>query len=366
MSVYPDKRNGKLTGKFVVELQAAKRRVRERLDTYEAAKAREAELAAQLEKGEIKEAKPLPEKAALQTMSELLEKARPRLWPGGVNEKWQVRHLEKFVAFLGDKKGVNEVGSEDIDDFIEHLEGEGLAQGTVNRYLSSISTLFKWAKKRGHRTVELPVFAWRDEDEGRIRWITPGEEIAALRYLFQQGQRRMAYLVYVAIRTGCRRGELLSIQPDQIDPQWLRLWKTKNKTARSVPLTRAVHKRLVWLSQNGFPTQSEARYWWDKTRAALNLVGDPWFTFHATRHTCATRLIQANVNLRVVQQYLGHKTIQTTLRYAHVSDSHLAQAALAFADSTDPLHPVLSGGGGTSSGGLKVLAGGRSSRKAAG
>jgi len=58
----------------------------------------------------------------------------------------------------------------------------------------------------------------------------------------------------------------------------------------------------------------------------MKLSNDPWFTFHVTRHTCATRLVEANVHLRTIQKWLGHKTIETTLRYAQVSEGVLAAA----------------------------------------
>jgi integrase len=94
----------------------------------------------------------------------------------------------------------------------------------------------------------MPEFSWQDEDEGRIRWVTPDEEtrlIATLRALQSSKRGRpadvdldeVADLCIVAIDTGCRRGEMLTAQPDQVQGKWLRLWKTKNGSARSVPLT---------------------------------------------------------------------------------------------------------------------------------
>jgi site-specific recombinase XerD len=51
----------------------------------------------------------------------------------------------------------------------------------------------------------------------------------------------------------------------------------------------------------------------------MGLSDDENFVFHCLRHTRATRLVEMGVNLRVIQQFMGHKAIQTTLRYAHVS-----------------------------------------------
>ena len=60
--------------------------------------------------------------------------------------------------------------------------------------------------------------------------------------------------------------------------------------------------------------------------------GGSTFVFHASRHTYATRAIQAGVNIRVLQKLISHKIIQATLRYAHVDDETLSDAALKALD----------------------------------
>ena len=76
----------------------------------------------------------------------------------------------------------------------------------------------------------------------------------------------------------------------------------------------------------------------------MGLSGDGEFVFHARRHTRATRLVEMGVNLRVIQQFMGHKVIQTTLRYAHVSDDMLARTGAAI-DRWNRVHLELTGGG---------------------
>jgi integrase len=50
------------------------------------------------------------------------------------------------------------------------------------------------------------------------------------------------------------------------------------------------------------------------------------FYFHDTRHTFARGLVMAGVDLRTVQELLGHKNITMTLRYSHLSPTHRAKA----------------------------------------
>ena len=65
-------------------------------------------------------------------------------------------------------------------------------------------------------------------------------------------------------------------------------------------------KRLPWRIRT-----HQLRYAWNKAKVAMGLSGDGEFVFHALRHTRATRLVEMGVNLRVIQQFMGHKVIQT-------------------------------------------------------
>ena len=60
----------------------------------------------------------------------------------------------------------------------------------------------------------------------------------------------------------------------------------------------------------------------------LGLRDDDLFVFHTTRHTCATRLVDAGVNPFVIQEWMGHKGIETTLRHAHVRPENLDAALI--------------------------------------
>jgi integrase len=61
----------------------------------------------------------------------------------------------------------------------------------------------------------------------------------------------------------------------------------------------------------------------------MGKTDDPQFVPHMLRHTCATRLSQSGVSLPVIKEWLGHTTIQTTIRYAHFNKKDLLSAAQA-------------------------------------
>jgi integrase len=132
--------------------------------------------------------------------------------------------------------------------------------------------------------------------------------------------------VEILIHTGMRRGELLNLKPEQVDGDYARLWKTKTKKARSVPLT----DRAKELLQKHLPFSDfrvgYIRYEWDKARKEMGLEDDRHFCLHMLRHTAATRVLDTTGRLEVVQKVLGHSKIATTQRYAHLSDDTLLDA----------------------------------------
>jgi site-specific recombinase XerD len=54
------------------------------------------------------------------------------------------------------------------------------------------------------------------------------------------------------------------------------------------------------------------------------------FTFHDIRHTCVSHLVMAGIDLKTVQELLGHKTLTMTLRYSHLAPSHKIKAVSFF------------------------------------
>jgi integrase len=105
------------------------------------------------------------------------------------------------------------------------------------------------------------------------------------------------------------------------------LRKTKNGDQRSIPLTAkaltALRNRTGAYPWSAFDEQT-IRKEWDVVRQALGLGAD--WVFYLCRHTCATRLISKGINIKVVQNWMGHKDINMTLRYAKLVPSDLATA----------------------------------------
>jgi integrase len=356
MSIYPDKKKGVVTGRWRVEVQLGTMRKRGRFDTMAEAKEAERKWRDELARGEVENATIRADQLAPKTLSQLLVKAAPMLWDADKHGILSQKKVQWIVNECGDVR-LDNIPADLVDRVVLKLRKADKAPGTVNRYLSALHAVLGWGAKPGRRYVPvMPEFSWQDEDEGRIRWLTPDEEHRLIATLRALGEPRWAKRIQppdcweevadfciVAIDTGCRLSELLSAQPDQLDGKWLRLWKTKNGKPRSVPLSDRAQAilatRLPWRIRT-----HQLRYAWNKAKLAMGLSQDGEFVFHALRHTRATRLVEMGVNLRVIQQFMGHRAIQTTLRYAHVSDEMLARTGAAI-DRWNRVHLEVTGGG---------------------
>ncbi len=328
MAIYPDKKGrGKPTGRYRVEVQMGGRRLRGRFDTFTEAQEEERKFRQQLASGDTAGATQRDDtRGAPKTLTQLLDKAAPLLWNGSAHGMDAEGKVRRIATQLEDRR-LEVLDTSFVDGVVLWLRAEGRAPGTINRYLSALHRVLSWGHAQGRAYVaRMPEFSWQDEDEGRLRWLSPAEEKTLCDTLCAFGWPEMADFVTAALDTGCRRTELGSAIPEQLDGPWLRLWITKNGEPRSVPLTprtqAILKRRLPWSFSD-----SQLRYWFDKAKEAMGLADDEDFVVHALRHTTATRLVARNVNLRVVQKFMGHKSIQTTLRYAHVSDELLADAA---------------------------------------
>ncbi|MDQ3347891.1 MAG: site-specific integrase [Acidobacteriota bacterium] len=146
-------------------------------------------------------------------------------------------------------------------------------------------------------------------------------------------------ITLLALNTGLRRGELLGLTWGDVDLLQARLTvrgaSAKTGLTRHVPLnTEAVSVLRTWKPTDAadsapvFPGPDGGAMFslktaWQKVAKAAKLDG---FTFHDLRHTFASKLVQAGVDLNTVRELLGHADIKMTLRYSHLAPEHRAAA----------------------------------------
>jgi integrase len=208
MSIYPDKKDGVVTGRWRVEVQLGSMRKRGRFDTMAEARSAEEEWKLQLASGSTEDA--TSRDTSTKTLLQLLAKAAPMLWNGSDHGELSEKKVRWIAQACGDIL-LAKLTTDYVDRAIVALREAGKAPGTINRYLSALHKVLAWGAARGRQHVTvIPEFSWQDEDEGRIRYLSQDEETRLIATLRTLGYDEAADLCIVAIDTGCRRGELLS------------------------------------------------------------------------------------------------------------------------------------------------------------
>jgi len=233
------------------------------------------------------------------------------------------------------------------------------APATVNRYMGSLRHLIFLAMRDGLATKNpFTQIKMLEEPGGRVRYLTEGEEMRLKEVIRPDHWPLVAF----ALNTGLRQAEQFNLRWDNVDvdQKVITIPRSKSGETRHVQLNDEALSILrglsSWMTSPWvFPSQNPSthldshhvygRSYLPAVRRA-GLVGVNW---HTLRHTFASRLVMAGVDLRTVQELMGHKTIAMTMRYAHTSDKHRLDAVNRL-NKKKPISPELKSPTGTKAG----------------
>ncbi|HUX66901.1 MAG TPA: site-specific integrase [Terriglobales bacterium] len=248
-----------------------------------------------------------------------------------------------LAAALGDRAAATLTPLE-VERALAKLATErAWANATVNRHKAFLSLAYRIGIENS-QVQHNPVRAVRQrrEDNGRIRFLSPEDE-ARLRSVIRQGCPEHEPELDLALNTGLRQGNQYGLQWPDVDfeRRQVAVARTKNGQAHYAPLNQAAIEALLrlkalaggspWVIVNaadgkgryrGLPRR-KPRSWFEPAVAKAGLGQFPW---HCLRHTFASRLVMAGVDIRTVAELMGHRTLAMTMRYAHLAPRHRLDA----------------------------------------
>ncbi len=223
---------------------------------------------------------------------------------------------------------------------IEKLQGDYLKRKSKISYINKILSVLRamlnkaldWdmitedVLKRVRKVKQL-----KGENK-RLRYLSEDEA----EMLIDNCEGYLRTVVITALNTGMRKGEILGLTWSRVDlkNRIILLDKTKNGERREIPINQTLYDTLSGLTRH---IKCDYVFYNPKTQKAYDNLKRSWqtalrkshildFHFHDLRHTFASWLVMKGIDLTTVKELLGHKDIKMTLRYSHLSKSHIKNA----------------------------------------
>lgn len=182
---------------------------------------------------------PAKEERDTWTLRQAYDKCVELYWSDANSGVKLARNAEIALEHFGEATPLDVITDEKLDQYAAYLMASGNSNATINRKLSAVSRMLTLAVKRG-KLVRKPSVERRKEFKGRIRFLSHMEEQQVLGTLASWGKDEHAEAVCVLIDTGMRPSELYALVERDLDFMngIIHVWKTKNKEARSIPMTQ--------------------------------------------------------------------------------------------------------------------------------
>jgi len=254
---------------------------------------------------------------------------------------WGVVGLARFT-----RQSPAKVTREEVRAYLEHLRTEqGLTWSSVNVAGAGLRFLFRYTLGRRDFSAEIP---WRKRGF-RLPQVLNHEE---LRRLFGRVLNlKHRTLLMTAYGGGLRRGEVVALKATDVDSHrmMLRVEQGKGQKDRYTILSPRMlaQLRLYWREYRPtlwlFPGQDPGEHMDPGTASAVFLNAKRWAeirkpgSLHLLRHSFATHMLEAGVDVRTIQVLMGHRSLRTTALYLHVTRKVVAanQSPLDLLDLPD-------------------------------
>ena len=242
-------------------------------------------------------------------------------------------------SYFGSKP-IHTITRKEIETFIAKRREDGKTVASTNRELCRLRNMFSVAVGWGYLESSPVEGLKQAREQVKEADFLSKEEVTKLLAVCDE---RIRPLLLTAVYTGMRWGELMKLEWRDIDFErgFMTIRDPKNSETRYVPMNPAVREAL----ETHRKAQAQQAGGIVSTVFQNPETGKPWVNirkpfskalkhakikrhirFHDLRHTAASHLIMAGVDLRTVGKILGHKDLKMTLRYAHLAPEYLKGA----------------------------------------
>ncbi len=268
-------------------------------------------------------------------------------------------HLQDIPIKDIDTEFIQSITTSEIFDFLSYLANDrapnpdspavdfGIAPAARARKLSALKSFYKYLTVRTKQLTENPVadLEYPKLRKSLPRYLTMEQSAALLKAVSGQNQERDYAILMIFLNCGIRRSELVGLNIKDVYEDRLRVVGKGNKERfvyfgaacrKAIDAYMPIRQKMV-LSDNRalFGSRNSNRISTDAVHAlvkkALLKAGldASQFSAHKLRHTAATMMLSGGVDVKTVQEVLGHENLNTTQIYTHIESTELKIAAEA-------------------------------------
>lgn len=254
---------------------------------------------------------------------------------------------------------IREIDTPDIFDFLSYLANDravnpesaapdyGISAAARARKLSSIKSFYKYLTVRTKQLEENPVaeLEYPKLRKSLPKYLTLDQSAALLQAVSGQNEKRDYAILMLFLNCGIRRSELVGLNLTDVYEDRIRVVGKGNKE-RFVYFGSACRRAIdAYLEERKQIELSDNRALFgsrDKNRISVTAVhrlvkkallqaglDSTQFSAHKLRHTAATMMLSGGVDVKTVQEVLGHENLNTTQIYTHIESTELKIAAEA-------------------------------------
>lgn len=250
---------------------------------------------------------------------------------------------------------IKDITTSDVFDFLSYLANDrsfsqdvsGISASSRARKLSAIKSFFKYLTVRTKQLTENPV---ADLEYPKIRkslpkYLTMEQSTKLLQSVDGQNKLRDYAILMLFLNCGIRRSELVGLNLSDVYEDRIRVVGKGNKERFvyfGVPCRKAIEAYLVERNKKTLSDNKALFGSRDGNRISVTAVhrlvkkallkaglDESMFSAHKLRHTAATMMLSGGVDVKTVQEVLGHENLNTTQIYTHIENTELKIAAEA-------------------------------------
>lgn len=251
-----------------------------------------------------------------------------------------------------DLEFVSQTQLSEIYGFLTFLSGgapAGKAESSTRaRKCASIRSFYHYLCVHAHQMEQDPTQSLNNPKLRKTlpRYLSLSESIQLLEAVSGPNEVRDYCILTLFLNCGLRVGELVGLNVQDIREDTVRVLGKGNKerqlylneacldaiqaylVVRPEPKEELRHKNALFVSRN--KTRLTTRAVENIVQKAVRQAGlDPKYSPHKLRHTAATLMLNHGVDIRTLQDVLGHENLGTTQIYTHISDANMKQAVVA-------------------------------------